>query len=33
MGTADARKWLILARMAEISHPGSCNFSSPPAFK
>jgi hypothetical protein len=26
-------KWLILSNMAEISHPKTCNFSSPPLFK
>jgi hypothetical protein len=26
-------KWLILARMAEISHPNPCNFSPASAFK
>ena len=28
-----ARKWLNLAKMAEMSHIGSCNFSAGLAFK
>ena len=27
------RKWLNLSRMAEISHPDSCNFFAPVRFK
>ena len=32
-GHTEARKWLNLAKMAEMSHPGSCNFSADSAFK
>ena len=31
--STEARKWLNLAKMAEMSHPGSCNFSAGLAFK
>jgi hypothetical protein len=31
--STEARKWLNLAKMAEMSHIGSCNFSAGLAFK